>query len=155
MHLGDKLKALRKAAGATQKEVAALLSIHASNYSKVESGAREPSVRMLSVLADHFGVTIDEIISGTHAPTRPLPPEPRTADAATVERARLIESLPEDDQAAIFRMVDALVSRHKLRSYLEDAVGALTGPSQSFTLTVGGVRPAAVAHQPVRRRVGR
>ncbi len=125
MHLGDNLKALRKASGATQKEVAALLAIHPSNYSKVESGTREPSVRMVATLAEHFGVTVDEIIAGaTASRTAAVPPEPRSAAAGTIERARLIESLPDDDQAAIFRMVDALVSRHKLRSYIEEAVRA-------------------------------
>ena len=124
MHIGDKLKALRKASGATQKEIAALLAIHASNYSKVEGGSREPSVRMLTVLADHYGVTLDEIVSGTAVTARAVPQEPDTATAETIERARLIESLPEDDQAAIFRMVDALVSRQKLRSYIEEAVRA-------------------------------
>ena len=122
--VADNIKRLRTDRGDTQAFVADLVSMHRSNYSKIESGQREPSVRALKTIADHYGVTLDDLVAGT-AEAQPAPPaEPDTASADALQRARLLDSLPEQERTAAFTMIDALVSRNKLRAYIEEAVAA-------------------------------
>jgi transcriptional regulator with XRE-family HTH domain len=62
MHIGKNIKKLREHKGLMQKEVANAAGIHASNYSKIEKGEREPSIEALDNIAKFFGMTVDEII---------------------------------------------------------------------------------------------
>lgn len=56
------LKMLRTRAKETQAEVAAVLGVDRTTYTKYESGASEPSLEMLQRLAQHFGVTTAQLI---------------------------------------------------------------------------------------------
>lgn len=58
----NNLKNLRKAKKVTQKEIADFLGVSNSAYSQYETGTREPSLEILTKLADYFGVTIDDIL---------------------------------------------------------------------------------------------
>ena len=54
--LGTALKRLRGASGLSQKKLAHLLEVDPSYVSHLESGRREPSVRLLRQLATHLDV---------------------------------------------------------------------------------------------------
>ena len=124
MTLAENIRRLRLERGVTQARIAEVARMHRSNYSKIESGQREASVRVLKAIADDFGVTLDALVAGT-AEAAPSPPsEPDTASADALERARTLDELPEPERAAAFTLIDALVSRHKLRAYVQDAVAA-------------------------------
>ena len=58
----NNLKNLRKVKKATQKEIADFLGVSNSAYSQYETGTREPSLDILTKLADYFNVTIDDIL---------------------------------------------------------------------------------------------
>lgn len=62
--IGEFLKALRKAKGKTQEEVAADFSISPKSVSKWETGTTIPDVSILPALADYYDVTVDEILRG-------------------------------------------------------------------------------------------
>ena len=61
MHF-PRLADLRQDADKRQKEIAALLGIDQRTYSNYETGKREIPVRLLIVLADYYGTTIDYIV---------------------------------------------------------------------------------------------
>ena len=54
--LGTALRRLRGASGLSQRELAHLLEVDPSYVSHLESGRRDPSVRLLRQLATHLGV---------------------------------------------------------------------------------------------------
>lgn len=58
------LKALRKANGLTQEEVAARLYLSPKTISRWESGSGMPDINIISGVADLYGVTVDEILRG-------------------------------------------------------------------------------------------
>ena len=62
MNLGKNIYELRKAKAVTQEELAAELGVTAAAVSKWEKGATLPDVLMVCALADHFGVTTDELL---------------------------------------------------------------------------------------------
>lgn len=57
-----KLKEIREAKGISQRQAALALNLSPTVYGRYENGIREPSNAMLLVIADYFGVTVDELL---------------------------------------------------------------------------------------------
>lgn len=62
MNFCDRLKNAREDRDISQQEMADLLNITQSNYSKIETGAQEPSLNQLMIIAKYFNLTIDELL---------------------------------------------------------------------------------------------
>ena len=62
---GERLKLLRKEKKVQQKELADLLGISVRGYQFYESDDNEPNIKVLTVLADFYGVTIDYLVGRT------------------------------------------------------------------------------------------
>ena len=62
--LGDTLRYLRKNRDYTQAYVADMLNISPGSYGRYENNEREPDVETLTKLANLFGITLDELITG-------------------------------------------------------------------------------------------
>ena len=71
MTVGERIKAARKKAGMTQKELADKLGIPYQGISQYERGIRNPKIDTLVKIADSLGVTLEELSS---AKTRGIPP---------------------------------------------------------------------------------
>ena len=65
MELGKKIKQLRFKAGLTQEQLAEKLHIGAQSVSKWETGVAMPDITTLPLLAEIFGVTIDDLFDLT------------------------------------------------------------------------------------------
>ena len=65
MQIGSKIKQLRGKANMTQEHLAEKLGISAQSVSKWETGAAMPDITLLPLLAEQFGVTIDELFDLT------------------------------------------------------------------------------------------
>ncbi|MBQ3662654.1 MAG: helix-turn-helix transcriptional regulator [Clostridia bacterium] len=65
MELGKKIRALRFKADMTQEQLADKLGIAAQSVSKWENGATMPDITTLPLLAEIFGVTIDDLFDLT------------------------------------------------------------------------------------------
>jgi transcriptional regulator with XRE-family HTH domain len=61
---GARLKAHRKEAGWTTQQVGKAVYVDQSMISLLESGKRSPSVQVLALLADLYGVSLDELWRG-------------------------------------------------------------------------------------------
>jgi len=61
---GEFLRTLRKAKGMTQEEVAGELFLSPKTVSRWESGANIPDINIIQAVAEFYGVTVDEILSG-------------------------------------------------------------------------------------------
>lgn len=61
--LGKTVRAIRKAGGLSQVEMAALLKIHQSAYSRIETGFQALSVEQLIKVGEHFRVNTDSILT--------------------------------------------------------------------------------------------
>ncbi len=79
-----RLKEIREARGITQRQAALALNLSPTVYNRYENGIREPSNALLLVIADYFGVTVDQLLGRT-------PPEKDEAieDEALAIRERL------------------------------------------------------------------
>ncbi|WP_295737374.1 helix-turn-helix domain-containing protein [uncultured Oscillibacter sp.] len=64
----ENLKICRKRLQRSQEVVAVQCGMSSMSYRRYESGEREPSLSKLCVLADYFGITLDQL-----AGREPLP----------------------------------------------------------------------------------
>lgn len=71
MYLAQNLKYLRERNGEMQKDIAELLSISKQTASVYEKGECEPDIEKLILLADHFVVTIDDLLRKDLRPPKP------------------------------------------------------------------------------------
>ncbi|GAB3456719.1 XRE family transcriptional regulator [Streptomonospora sediminis] len=60
--VGPRLRALRRKRGTTLTDLAAATGISVSTLSRLESGARRPTLELLLPLAREHGVTLDELV---------------------------------------------------------------------------------------------
>ncbi|WP_411676877.1 helix-turn-helix domain-containing protein [Caproicibacter sp.] len=63
--LAQNMKLLRESNGLTQKKVAQYLFVDRSTYSYYESGKTQPNLKMLTKLADLYGVSTDALCGAT------------------------------------------------------------------------------------------
>ncbi|MDE7244557.1 MAG: helix-turn-helix domain-containing protein [Oscillospiraceae bacterium] len=64
----ERLRALRKTGGETQKQVGEAIGIGERHYQKFEGGDNFPSTENLCALADHYKVSIDYLLGRTDNP---------------------------------------------------------------------------------------
>ena len=78
MKIAEEINRLRSAAGISQEELANRLEVSRQSVSKWETGASIPDVEKLVKMAQLFGVTLDELVTGV----RPEPVEGKTMTPA-------------------------------------------------------------------------
>lgn len=79
-----KLKEIRESKGISQRQAALALNLSPTVYNRYENGLREPPNALLLVIADYFGVSVDELLGRT-----PPEKEAQTEDEALQIRERL------------------------------------------------------------------
>lgn len=72
MYLAQNLRYLREQKGLSQRECAEIFGISGSAVAMWEQDQRKPDIEMLVRLAEHFGVTLDELVLKDLKPPIPL-----------------------------------------------------------------------------------
>jgi transcriptional regulator with XRE-family HTH domain len=110
MSLADNLKRLRKKRRWSQTQLAEQIGAHLSHINRIETGKYNPSLDVVQKLATVFDVTIDYLVSDTDDDFK----EVRIEDKNLMERVKLIDSLEEDDKAALIRVIDSMLTKKKI-----------------------------------------
>jgi transcriptional regulator with XRE-family HTH domain len=120
-HVGLTIKKIREEKGLTQQQLAELIHMHRSNYSKVESGERDLSVEAVDKIARHFGMTIDQLL---HFDGH-LPAEVTIQDKTLLEQVRLIQELEPEEKNIIFKMIDTFLTKKKFKDFFQKNIAAM------------------------------
>jgi len=64
IRLGNRVRALRRERQWTQVELAEMLGIDRSYLSEIETGKKDPSLRILKTIADGFGLSLSQLLRG-------------------------------------------------------------------------------------------
>lgn len=120
MNIGQNIKRLREERGLTQQQIADMVNMHRSNYSKVENGQRELSIIALNKIAKYFGITLDNLVNSGD-----IPQEIIIEDKSTMEQLKHIQELEQEDKKMIFRMIDTLLTKNKFKEFFQKNVAAL------------------------------
>jgi transcriptional regulator with XRE-family HTH domain len=136
----QRLKELREQRGWTQEYLGSLVNVSDVTINRYEKDNRKPDQELLSSLADIFDVSIDYLLgrtdikrtptqqevdllqqmtSGQIKNTRPPilggPVEPELPDSSTIDMAKRIENLSDDNKQMIDKMLRALELEEKLK----------------------------------------
>lgn len=104
MTLCEKLTQARKAAGLTQADIAARLSVSRQAVSRWESGQSKPSTEKLLALGALYGVSIDQLLNAEESVVEAVSDEPEAVPVETV-----------------------ISEKHRPRAWLKYMVAALCG----------------------------
>ena len=121
MELGKKIKNLRKERGVTQQQIADLINMHRSNYSKIENGQRDISVNALNKIAKFFNVSVDNLINETTG----IPKEVTIKDKSLLERVKLIQELEKEEQNLVLKFIDSLLTKQKFKDFFNKNIATL------------------------------
>ena len=120
-NLGKIIKNIREQKAMTQQQVAELIAMHRSNYSKVESGERELSIEAISKISRHFGMTIDQLVNFDGD----IPEEITIEDKTLIEQIKLIQQLEPEEKNIIFKMIDTFLTKKKFKDFFKNNIAAL------------------------------
>ena len=121
MSTGTNIKKLREQKGLLQKQVAEELGIGNSNYSKIENGIREITVKELQNLAKLFNMSIDQIVNFDGD----IPEEVTLQDKSNMEQLNLINQLDEEDKQTVFKIIDTMLTKKKFKDFFHKNVATL------------------------------
>lgn len=120
-HVGKNIKKIREEKGLKQQTIADLISMHRSNYSRVETGDRDLSIEAINKIAKYFNMTIDQLVNFEGE----IPKEVTIEDKNTIEQMQLIQQLDEEDKSMVFRMIDKMLTNKKFKDFFQKNVAAL------------------------------
>ena len=104
--LGLRMANARKARSLTQQQLADVLGIAQQSYAQYETGRARIQAAMLPKLAQHLGLTMDELMGvGTSTKAKPGPPSKLELQ---IERLR---QLPKAKQQLLIAMLDAALAQ--------------------------------------------
>ena len=66
MTIGEKIRNKREDMDLSQRDIAKLIPMNQSNYSKIESGTQEPNLQQLTRIAEILEVSIDDLLDINH-----------------------------------------------------------------------------------------
>jgi len=119
-HIGKIIKKYREEKNLTQKQIADLVHMHRSNYSRVEAGERELSIEAILKIAAFFGMTIDQLVN-----EETVPQEVSMEDKNADEQTKLIQQLDEEDKQTIFRLVEKMLTNKKFKEFFSKNIATL------------------------------
>lgn len=117
MEIGKKIKKIRESKGLSAKEVISIAGIGSAMYSRIENGVNEPSLATLEKIAKALGVKIADIFDQDNALA-----ELNSYDSSLMEKVKIIETLPEEERKTVFSVVDAFITKQKLKKTLSNAL---------------------------------
>jgi transcriptional regulator with XRE-family HTH domain len=108
--LAERLRALRTEAGWSQAELAEKIGSDGRQVSRYENGRITPSLEALVHIAETFNVAVDYLVIDS-AGRRPL----HAPENALGDQLADFAQLEADDQAALLKVLDALVTKARLK----------------------------------------
>lgn len=95
LNLSANLRRFRVEKGMTQEDLAEILCVSHKAISRWETGAAYPDIEMIPTLAEHFGVSLDELLGTTNA----------DRERASEEYYDRLRRIPEDDNDAMIGLL--------------------------------------------------
>lgn len=105
---GQRLARLRRAAGYSQRALAAELKISQRMVAYYETQTEHPPTQLLPAIADALSITTDQVLGRS-----PLSPRKAPKNQQLLRKLRLVETLPARARTAVLEHIEALVEKHR------------------------------------------
>ena len=117
MTVGEKIRRLRKQKKLSQEALAGEAGINSNHLSRLERGLFKPSIEVLKKLAQALEVSVDSLLSEEDEDR----PEVTIKNKELSERIRMIDQLDPEDQQAVVRVIDSMLTKHRMQKLLSGA----------------------------------
>lgn len=107
---GDRLAAMRRTAGLSQRQLARQTGVSQRMIAYYEGRAALPPGHVLTALAEALGCAVDELVGAKVL----RPAAARRAHPRLWQRFQQIDKLPARERRELFSVIDAFLERHKL-----------------------------------------
>lgn len=104
--MGTRISSARKARGITQQDMADRLDIAQQTYAQYETGIRRIPASMIPKLAQHLGLTLEELMGVSYGSRSK--PGPSSKLEVQIERLR---QLPRATQKVVMNMLDGVLAQ--------------------------------------------
>jgi len=88
-----------------------------AQFSRIENGKTDPAFSTIEKVARALGVGLAELVNADDAFT-----EVNSYDKSVIEKMALVDQLEEKEKSAFFSILDALVSKKRLKDSLSHAL---------------------------------
>jgi transcriptional regulator with XRE-family HTH domain len=110
---GKRLKSIRRSKGLTQHQLAEMLNTSQRMIAHYERQNNRPRIDKIKAIADVLGIPIEELVETESRKANKKQTE--EASYSIMKRVKVIENLPLRDQRAIFRLINSLAEKNKLK----------------------------------------
>lgn len=115
VHLGNRIKDLRKQKNLSQSELADKVGISYAQIGRYETKGAQPPAETLKKIADTLGVTPDFLIYGTSGEKA----KTKLKDADLIQQFQAIESMDEEDKNVVKKLIDAFITKKQLQKMMQ------------------------------------
>jgi transcriptional regulator with XRE-family HTH domain len=116
LRFGEKLRTIRRMKGLTQAQLADLANTSQRMIAHYESHIKRPPLDKINDFAVALNIPVEELLENPE-----LTKEQRKKEEVSysiMKRVKIIEQLPTRDQKAIFRLINSLAEKNKLKGNL-------------------------------------
>lgn len=119
MNAGSFIKKIRELKGLSQKEVALASKMDPAHYSRIENGKTDPSFSVVERIANVLEVDLTELFNNNDLK------DINSYDKSTIEKINLLEQLEPSEKSAFYTMLDALITKKKLKDNLTNVLQSI------------------------------
>lgn len=110
----ERFRALRKARGFSQAELAEAVDVHFTQVSRYERGGARPNAETVTRLARALDTSVDYLMNGTT--------DDVAADAGLerelIARLRQVQDLPREERRTVLSLLDAFIAKTRIQEML-------------------------------------
>ena len=117
MDLAQKIKKIRKERKVSQHDLAEKVGINPNHLSRLETGKYNPSVSVLKKIAESLEVPVEYLMNDEDGDI----PEIQVRNKSLLEKVKLIETLDEEDQEVITKIIDTMLTKAKMKAVLSES----------------------------------
>lgn len=117
MQLGALIKKARETKELSQKEVALACKMDQAQYSRIENGKTDPSFSAVVRIAKAIGMELPNLLRVDE-----VFKDVTSIDKSLMEKVGLIDSLDKKEKAAFYAILDALLTKKKLKDNLSSVL---------------------------------
>lgn len=114
--VSGKIKALRKASGMSQQDLADKLHIHVTHLSKMENGHLMPSIETVQRLMKVFAVSADQLLNEDEKSVVDI------QDHELNEQLAMINQLDEEEKNALIKIINSMLTKKRMKDLLDGKV---------------------------------
>ena len=116
MSVGDRIRQLREQKKLSQKEVALIVCIDRSQYSRIGTNKVEPTISTMAKIAEAFDVKL------AHFFTDEEPADINSFDKSLAEKVKMIDELKPLQKSHIMGAIDMAINNKRLKDTLSNAL---------------------------------